>query len=99
MGSKLLVMDANDIVKMLTSYSEGRVPLDAELNHVAVDSILKRQIAFIMTSQQWPEEELLENGKGYGPLQIRYEGKRMMTWGKKGTEVFWSDTDAPKFQK
>lgn len=98
-GTKIIRFDARDFCKLLTSYSEGRLPLDFELDHVAIDTILTRQIAFIGRSKEWPEEERLRDGKeGFGPLMLRYEGHRVLSWGKKGTDPFWSETEVPKFQ-
>lgn len=96
-GSKIIEFDANDFCKLLTSYSEGLVPLDFELAHVAVDTLLKRQIAFIGRSKQW-QDEPLPGKEEYAPLLLRYEGKRIMSWGRKGNEVFWQDAETPKYQ-
>lgn len=96
-GFKVVQFDARDFCKLITHYSEGRLPLDFELAHVAVDTILKRQIAFIGQSKQW-QDEPLQGQEGYAPLHIRYEGKRIFSWGEKGSEGFWQDAnEAPKF--
>ena len=98
-GSKLIVFDANDFVKLLVHYTEGRVPIDAELKSLGVGTRMKRQIGMLLRSEQWPREELDASGNFYHPLHIRYEGKKIMSWGKKGSEVFWQDQNAtPKFQ-
>ncbi len=97
-GSKVIRFDARDFCKLLTHYSEGIVPLDFELKHVAVDTILKRQIAFIGFSKQWQDEPLPGKDE-YGPLHIRYEGKNIMSWGRKGDDPFYQAApDAPKLQ-
>ncbi|SRR5260370_20328104 len=96
-GSKVIRFDAIDFCKLLTHYSEGILPLDFELKHVAIDTILKRQIAFIGFSKQW-QDEPLPGKEEYGPLHLRYEGKRIFSWGRKGEEGFWQDAlDAPRF--
>lgn len=97
-GSKVIRFDARDFMKLLTHYSDGLIPIDFELDHVAVDTILKRQIAFIGRSKQW-QDEPLAGKEEYGPLHLRYEGKRIMSWGRKGDVPFWQDAqDAPKLQ-
>lgn len=97
-GSKVIQFDAADFCKLLTHYSEGIVPLDFELKHIAVDTILKRQIAFIGASKQW-QDAPLAGKEEYGPLHIRYEGNRIMVWGRKGDEPFWQDAnETPKFK-
>lgn len=97
MAGKIIQFDARDFCKMLTAYSEGRLPLDFELDHVGVDTILTRQICFIGRSKQWQDEKL-EGQEGYAPLMLRYEGKRIMSWGKKGSDPFWQDADVPRYQ-
>lgn len=98
-GSKLIVFDANQFIKLLCHYTEGRVPIDAELKSLGVGTRMKRQIGMLITSQQWPKDELDPTGNFYHPLHIRYEGNKVMSWGKKGTEPFWQDqNEAPKFQ-
>ena len=96
-GTKVIQFDANDFCKMLTSYTEGLLPLDFELDAVAVDTILKRQIAFIGRSKQW-QDEPISGKEEYNPLVLRYEGKHIMSWGRKGDEVFWGEAETPKFQ-
>lgn len=97
-GFKVIRFDARDFCKLLTHYSSGLMPLDFELDHVAMDTILKRQVAFIGRSKQW-QGEPLPGKEEYAPLHLRYEGKRVFSWGSKGSEGFWQDApDAPKLQ-
>jgi len=97
-GTKVIGFNADEFCKLITHYSDGKLPLDFELKHVAVDTILKRQIAFIGFSKQW-EDEPLPGKEEYAPLMLRYEGKRIMSWGRKGNDPFWQDAlDAPKFK-
>ena len=97
-GSKIIEFDARDFCKLLTHFSEGKVPLDFELKHVAVDTILKRQIAFIGESKQWQDEPIPGRDE-YNPLHVRYEKRSLMTWGKHGEDPFWSEAnEIPKFQ-
>jgi hypothetical protein len=95
-GTKIIRFDARDFCKLLTSYSEGRLPLDFELDHVGVDTILTRQICFIGRSKQWQDDPLPSGG--FGPLMLRYEGQRMMSWGQKGKDPFYSDVEIPRYQ-
>ena len=95
-GSKLVVFDANDFLKLLCHYSEGKVPIDAELRSLGVGTKMKRQIGMLVRSQQWgPTPTGLDY---HQPLHIRYEQKKVMSWGKKGTEPFWQQqNETPKF--
>lgn len=98
MASKIVQFDAQDFCKLLTHYTNGRLPLDFELKHVAVDTILKRQIAFIGESKQW-QDKPLAGKEEFGPLHLRYEGKGVMSWGRKGDEPFWDNSnETPKYQ-
>lgn len=96
-GRKIIEFDAEEFCKLLTHYTEGKVPLDFELKHVAIDTILKRQIAFIGVSKQWQDEPIPGRDE-YNPLQIRYEGKKVMSWGRKDDEPFWQNAEAPKLR-
>lgn len=94
-GAKLIRIDAADLLKLFVHYSDGQVPIDAELRSLGVGTRMKRQIGMLVRSAQWGPEA---PGKGYHqPLHIRYEGGKVMSWGKKGDEPFWQDqNDTPK---
>jgi len=99
-GTKIVTFDARDFMHIVTHYSDGLLPLDFELKHVAIDTILKRQIAFIGNSKQWEDTPIPGTDDKYNPLQIRYERKRIMSYGKKGTEPFWQDSnDTPDYRR
>ena len=99
-GTKIVAFDAHDIVKLWTHYSEGRMPLDAELKALAVDKKLVRCILFIINSKQWADECIPGRDGEYNPLHLRYEGKRILSWGNFGTEPFWQDAnETPRYQK
>lgn len=97
-GSKVILFDAEGIIKLWTHYTEGIMPLDAELAALAVDTVLPRQICFIVNSKQWQDSPV--PGKDYyNPLHLRYEGGRVLSWGKFGTDPFWENAnETPKFQ-
>lgn len=99
-GSKIVAMDAHAIVKLWTHYTEGRMPLDAELKGFAISKILPRQVAFIVESKQWQERDTPQPGK-LNAIHLRYEGKRVMSWNSReqGSDAVWSDAnETPKFQ-
>ena len=98
-GIKIIAFSAPDIVKLWIHYSDGRIPIDGELKAMGVDTKLPRQILFIIDSKQWPENEKVAGGDGYNPLHLRWEGKRVLSWGKFGTEPIWQDqNETPKYQ-
>ena len=99
MSQKTLYIDAESILALLTHYSQGAVPFDAELRAAGVSAYLGRWIGLLVTSKQWdglqvPQSEWIK------PLHIRYEGKKVLTWsGEAGAPPMWSDDiEAPKLQ-
>src|SRR5260370_39262131 len=98
-GTKIISFDARDFMHIVTHYSDGLLPIDFELKHVAVDTILKRQIGFMGNSKQWEDTPIPGSDDKYNPRHIRYERKRIMSYGKKGEDPFLQDApDAPKLQ-
>jgi len=89
-GSKIIAIDAESLLKLWIHYSDGKLPLDSELKAFAVDTILKRQLAFIVESSQWDDEPLPGKSE-LAPLHLRYEGKMVMSWGDKMEEPFWQN--------
>jgi hypothetical protein len=45
----------------------------------------------VVASKEWKQEDLMQ------PMHLRYEGRKVMVWDEKGTEVRWGDgNDAPR---
>ena len=88
MATRIIEWDANTALRLLTHYTEGQVPLDAELTAVKVSQVLQNYLGFVVRSKDWQDpigpEGVME------PLHIRYEGNRVMIWKKTGTDAFWS---------
>ncbi len=81
-NSKLIVFDANSLLKLLVHYSDGKaVPLDAELSAVKINPYLQRCIALEFTTGE----------EGPQVAQVRYEGKKVMTWSEPGTQPVWQE--------
>ena len=91
LNRQLLIFDGDSLLKLLTAYYDGDVPLDAKLLTVGTSQFLQRWVGLMVESEQWPDGEELDNGKnGMHPLQLRYEGKRNMSWSKKdGDDIKW----------
>ena len=87
----MFVFDPKDLVNLLIHYSQGEVPLDSEVKEVKVNKFLERHIGLEIESKDWQES---------APLQIRYEGKRIMSWSKeRDHEPIWAAApDAPRNQ-
>ncbi len=70
---KTFIFDVEDLVRLLTHYFDGRVPLDAEVTAVGVNPLLERFIGIELKSKEWQSNT---------PLQLRYDGERVMGWSK-----------------
>ena len=91
MNRQLVIFDGESFLRLLTAYYVGEVPLDARLETVGPSQFLQRWIGMMVSSEQWPEGDELDEGKhGMHPLQLRYEGRRNMAWSKKdGDDIKW----------
>ena len=97
MASRTIYIDADSILKLLTHYSDGDVPLDAELQGAGVSRWLGRWIGLVVKSDQWAHDSgAIANDGGLKPLHVRYEGKKVLSW-KGGDEPLW--VDAPEGPK
>lgn len=91
MATKLFVFEPNDLLRLLTHYTDGGVPLDGEATNVMVNERLQRFVGIEVRSKEWED---------FTPLHIRYEGARVMSWSKgTGDEPIWNQTpDTPTRQ-
>ena len=89
MHTQRIIFDADTLIRLLTAYYDGEVPLDAKVRNVGVSPFLNRWIGIEVESEQWGDvPELPIAGGGMAPLHLRYEGRRNMRWSK-------SDGDKP----
>jgi hypothetical protein len=80
MPSLKIIFEGDTLVKLLTAYFDGEVPLDAKILNVMVSPVLNRWIGIEIESGQWPD---LPNTNGQPEyLHLRYEGRRNMRWSK-----------------
>ena len=84
--SKAFIFDPHDLLQLLCHYTDGGVPLGGEVISVGFNPFLERFIGLEVESEEWDTSE---------PLQLRYEGRRVMSWqsgmGKEGDKPFWSE--------
>jgi len=99
-GTAMVVLDPACILELLTHYTDGRVPLNCRLLEVGVGNFLDRHIGLLVESDQWGDETLFasdtqdkRNVGEYAPLHIRYEGKKVLSWGDKHAPVEWKETE------
>lgn len=101
MASRLVIFDVQSLLRLMTHYSCGEVPLAAEAKAFAVSARLPRWVSIIAESNEW-QDTPLEQGDGYGgqaPLHFRYEGKRTMKIVDEAGTAQWSPeayVEAPK---
>jgi hypothetical protein len=81
MPQKRIEVSASSLVKLLTHYTDGAVPIDSELRSFSVSKMIERWLCLGVASKEWPQETLGQ------PLHVRYEGRKVMSWG--------NDKDAP----
>lgn len=102
MPARIIEFDAASLVKLLTHYTEGQVPLNSEIKNMAVSQMVSRWVALMIESPDWTHDPMDNSGFNYTqPLFIKYMGKRIQTihntarpgeWGLEGA------IEAPKRQ-
>lgn len=93
-ATRLYIVDANSIMKLLTHYTEGELPLDSELLELQLHPQLNRMICLLTQSSEWPVTTELTGTGELWPLTIRYEGRHTMSWTDKASAPVWSDEEA-----
>ena len=97
MPSQIIYFDADSLLRLMTHYTEGEVPLDSKLIEAGVSAKLGRWIGLLVESDEWKGIELDVVGGGLKPLQVRYEGKKVLSWGANGDPLDWKEgVEAPK---
>lgn len=95
MATRSVIFDANSLMKLLTHYSEGEIPLNSELKQLLASAMLPNWIGLVVESDQWPDTSTGKSGYGgQAPYHFRYEGKRTMRWDGQHHDVRWSDQNA-----
>ena len=89
-GSKRIEFYPQNILNLLTHYTDGEVPLNGEVKEVLIHPQLSRYFALSVESHEWKEST---------PLHIRYQGRRTLSW-KKGREhaPWMQKNETPKRQ-
>lgn len=92
MFTKTYIFEPKDLLGLLIHYTDGEIPLDAEIKEIGFNPYLKHMIGLEITSNDW---------KVFDPLHIRYEGNKIMSWSKNmGVDhpVWGKRNDTPKIQ-
>ena len=95
MAQRQIIFDPHSLLMLLVHYNDGKdIPLDVKLTAAGVHPLLDRMIALETESKEWGEETT--------PLQVRFEGQKMLTWEdtpemhEKGQPVWDETPDAPR---
>ena len=92
MASKMYVFEPTDLVRLLTHYTDGLVPLDAEIVSVGMNPYLNRFIGLEVASKEWGEPTMRNGQEVMEPLHLRYEGKRIMKFtANQGQDPEWAE--------
>jgi len=101
-GQRLVVVDLDSLVALLTHYTDGKVPLDVKIKTVNISMYFERMLGMLAESSQWTDgNKNIDVAVGVlKPLHIRYEGKRVMGWHTSSEEdLSWEDQpETPKRQ-
>lgn len=82
MAKKILVFEPNDILRLMTHYTDGKVPLTAEVKQFGVSQFLNRMMIFFVESPEWDEGAGLDN-----PMIVEFVGRKVAAWDEKGQPV------------
>lgn len=72
-GSKEFFFEPDDLLHLLTHYTDGEVPMTAEVTDFLVHPHLQRKIGLLVKSPEWESDSILFLG---------YDGKRVSSWAK-----------------
>lgn len=82
MPEQRVIFEPESLLRLLTAYYDGLVPMDAKAVQVGVSQFFKRYIGILVDSDQWGDEADIKSKDGQWPLHLRYEGRRNMAWSK-----------------
>lgn len=70
--------DINDFVNLLTHYTDGEVPPDAEVLNFGPSTRLQNWYGILVRTKEWPNAFEVSPGL-YEPFHFRFEGDRILT--------------------
>jgi hypothetical protein len=92
MAQRMIIFDADSLLRLMTHYSDGQLPLDSELQALGVSNYLQQWLRLDVRSHEWTAADAQH------PLHFRYEGRKVMNWRQgSGQDPTWQEgADAPK---
>lgn len=97
MADRMIVFDANSLLKLLTHYTmdhEDQIPLDTELKFAGVSNLIGRWIVLEVEAKEWDGDAVDPVTQELPFLHIRFEGHKVMSW-KQGVETNTYDSWKP----
>lgn len=95
MAERMIVFDANSLLKMLCHYTqdhEDQVPLDSELRFAGVSNIIGRWIVLEVEAKEYdtlPPDPVTHEAPF---LHVRFEGNKVMSWTQSPTSPHTRDS-------
>jgi hypothetical protein len=78
----------------MTHYTDGQIPLTAEVKQFGVSQLMNRIMIFFVESPEWDEGTGLDN-----PMIVEFVGRKVAAWDEKGQPVHTQPmNDNPKIQ-
>jgi hypothetical protein len=98
MHQRRLIFTPESLVSLLTHYTDGLVPLDSVVREVMTHAMFQRMVGLVVDSAQWSDiHPNPSNPTEPEPLNIRYEGKKTLSWGKRTDDHTWTESiEGPK---
>ena len=98
MANRLVAFDAASLANLLTHYSQGEIPLGAEIRRVMSSAILPSWIGVVIESPSWENTPLASAGYGeQQPYVFRFEAGRILNWTDRHDELNWKEAiEAPR---
>ena len=89
-GTREYFFEPDVLIRLLTHYSDGAVPMNGEVVDFLVHPIMDRKIGLNVLSDEWDNSE---------PLQIHYDGRRISSWQQGDGDLnFQQKNETPKLQ-
>lgn len=105
MAQRIIEFDAQSLLHLLIHYTQDHdceIPLDGTLTGAGVSQFIPRWVMLEVASDKWDGIRFVPGADEPYPLHVRYEGKRVMSWGNDGeqhTKDTWKESvETPKIQ-
>jgi hypothetical protein len=101
MRERIIRIEPDDLLALLTHYSDGEIPPDSELREFGHSQYMHRLLGLLVRSGNWPSDLATTASGDVYPYHFRYEGRKTMSWnGPRHSDLpVWTDSlEAPDRQ-